>query len=1155
MNKRKSTPYLITRIRLINFHNFMDETIDLPNGGHLFLLGDNGCGKTTILDAIHYALTAGLSMEWNAAARVAGAKREGRRAQGIVMRYNLDCGVMNPQGGVTYALLEIKGRHGAPLTVGIGMSVSAMDERLRQWGIIRECPLAQIPLIIEDEGGRRPAERLELKELLGPARGFYKDAKSYQQELAVRLFADRENHLEVCRFLAMGKAYREIASQAGDYHELFKSLLPQPKTEIFERIIDALRTLDESKSVLDDLERKLAYLKGLQEFVTAIALNREAVIRYQWLFWHHKAEMDGHEIDRLQQCIGQSLKEIDELRVKRLEEVQQENAIQSRLDDLKTKDAGGLVRQGKEGRDALSLKNDDLDRRKKECRESRRLQQTAEKKMAEELQTLRQSAVKLHGDLGKIAPRLPFSISELLSGLDAILRADDSAASARLIDSAPFVGMAEDNRDSALSGKALLEQQKEQLESTINDAGKRLERLRRRREVRPDLPGFTECLQAMMEKMLTAVPLYKGLEWRLGLDRREMARIEEFIGLDICATLLLAEHEFEEARAVAALFPGVRITCKKRGLTELPEWMHTAFDLQRSDPYALRCLAAEMISDLGPLVARANKQDILSFRSHDRRLNGSPPRLIGESSRQEALQEQIKTAEKQLKELGVSRNRLVRQLKTVSQTIFLLDSFRDMLGRGIQFMLRQAGTVSETEQELTRTNDILAIHQQRLQEMERETEILSARLSELDRLIKQEGLADLEKKVSKLSRRLARKKDDISKLDSRRGKVNAAVEGDEKKICELTVRQRHALTARQECEQQLGLLLPAIDDLPHYILRTRKGFQFKTIDSVQKEKEDCEKAIVENRALLKERLNDPEFGASFRFTYEEESNELFDFRSRRLHDIIGRQDGEITEQKEIINDKTKELFKKIIMTELVNYLRTHVSDLDRMMKKIRNLMGQRSFGGQRYHFKIKPLEKYRRLVSVIKKFSPFDPAAEEELKHFFEDHREEIVNTEVGAIPEELDYRNWYRYEMEVATVGDQGVVMDRRNKSLGSGGEQAVPNYLLVLTIAHFLYHGKKVHLHTLLFDEAFYGIDAGRRDQILGFATDLDLQLFVASPDQDGVRREVSYSTTILIKKDMNFDVHLYPYHWENPDNLKQAGLFEKSAQPKPVAFKDEL
>ena len=65
-------PFAITRIRLLNFHNFVDETITIPDNGHLFLLGDNGCGKTTVLDAIHYVLTAGRSMEWNSAARVTG---------------------------------------------------------------------------------------------------------------------------------------------------------------------------------------------------------------------------------------------------------------------------------------------------------------------------------------------------------------------------------------------------------------------------------------------------------------------------------------------------------------------------------------------------------------------------------------------------------------------------------------------------------------------------------------------------------------------------------------------------------------------------------------------------------------------------------------------------------------------------------------------------------------------------------------------------------------------------------------------------------------------------------------------------------------------------------------------------------------------------
>jgi hypothetical protein len=38
-------------------------------------------------------------------------------------------------------------------------------------------------------------------------------------------------------------------------------------------------------------------------------------------------------------------------------------------------------------------------------------------------------------------------------------------------------------------------------------------------------------------------------------------------------------------------------------------------------------------------------------------------------------------------------------------------------------------------------------------------------------------------------------------------------------------------------------------------------------------------------------------------------------------------------------------------------------------------------------------------------------------------------------------------------------------------------------------------------------------------------------------------------------NFDVHLYPYHWGNPDIIKQTSLFDKPTHPQPVAFEEEL
>ena len=176
--------YYIKRIRLINFHNFVNETIEIAERGHLFVLGDNGSGKTTLIDAVHYVLTAGESMEFNSAARVTGNKTEGRRAQGIITRYNIDKGHMNPNGAVTYAALEIIGHNGNPWTVAIGMSVNSPDENLKRWGIIRSGNLESIPFLIENNNNEfRPRTALEIRKVLG-ATGVYLQLQSYKNILA-----------------------------------------------------------------------------------------------------------------------------------------------------------------------------------------------------------------------------------------------------------------------------------------------------------------------------------------------------------------------------------------------------------------------------------------------------------------------------------------------------------------------------------------------------------------------------------------------------------------------------------------------------------------------------------------------------------------------------------------------------------------------------------------------------------------------------------------------------------------------------------------------------------------------------------------------------------------------------------------------------------
>jgi recombinational DNA repair ATPase RecF len=113
---------------------------------------------------------------------------------------------------------------------------------------------------------------------------------------------------------------------------------------------------------------------------------------------------------------------------------------------------------------------------------------------------------------------------------------------------------------------------------------------------------------------------------------------------------------------------------------------------------------------------------------------------------------------------------------------------------------------------------------------------------------------------------------------------------------------------------------------------------------------------------------------------------------------------------------------------------------------------------------------------------------------------------------------------------------------SLGSGGEQSVPNYILLLSLAkvHLEHTGSRIRI--LLMDEAFYGIDAQRRDELLGFADRLGLNLVVAHPDLDGVTDKLARTTTLLVEKTAAGDIYVGEYVFSRKE---PAGLFDEPAE----------
>ena len=1167
MKSSVNQPYSITRIRLINFHNLLDETIPIANGGHLFLLGDNGSGKTTILDAVHYVLSAGESMEFNAAARVTGRQAEGRRLQGVITRYNVDTGPLNKSGGITYAALEIKGRQGRPMTIGIGMSVAAQDENVQRWGIIRECPLEELQFIHTDDGGRRPRTREEMKLALGESSGFF-NIGAYRAEIANRLFGGEELFKEVCEFLKMGKAYREIAARAGDYNELFRSLLPEPKPELFDRIIRALKDLDGSRSILENLERKTVYLGNLEKLVKDIDEARDEKLRYAWLVQHL-------ELDRLTAARGvaeaESVRLCGELAALAQAETDRKRVLddlRQRLADLQAKDALGLVRQEKDcaadwerTKMLLGKRQDSLTAAEKWYREAQKQWSMGRELLAENLR-------KTSGDLGAIASEMPFPITELLAALDTAHRSAptvDPIAIMRGLPVSAVLAQGETELSQVRTQAAQAEARLGEARQRADSAKEAIAALEKQVEAMPDLPGFSNALARLGGAMLDASPLYRGLEWKPGLAQDTMAAVEEMIGDAVLGTLLVPERDWDAARdLIYGEFPLLRVARQSQpenvGKAEtIPGWIQENFDIGKSDPCAIECLAREMASRVEPHDGKWKQWHVGQFRAHERRLLLKAPRLVGSEYRRKEKERQLKLRRQELGERQKETRAAELELDTQKKTSARLEKFLATLRQHHERLTQFANDAARHGLDLQYADTDRVRQRTEANNAADEEKRLRQRLDELRSLIARENLDKLEQKIQKVQRQIKDTEREQDAAANRRGHLEAQLEGTKAKIVAIQKEAATAEAQRDQAQATLALRHPeqSPDNLPDYVLRIRKGQQFKTLESVRKAEAEANRNETDTMARLDERMKDPVLGATYGFYYERPENRLRDRRGQLLGDVSVQLQQQLAGQREVINEHTHELFQKIIMAELVDFLKRHVIRLEDMTKKVNYVLAERAFGGKRYRLHLAPSPSHKRILEIVRSFNHFETTVtEEKMKEFFADHKDEILNADVNHIPPVLDYRNWYQYEMRMESVGAEDVVMDRRTKSIGSGGEQAVPNYLLILTIAHFLYQGTEIKLYTLLFDEAFYGIDASRRDQILGFATDLGLQLLITSPDQDGVKREIRHSTTVLIVKDEKYNVHLYPFFYENKELARQLDLLEPEKDvAAPAEFAAEL
>ena len=247
----------MTRLHLINWHNFQDDIIDFKN--ITYLLGVNAVGKTTIMDAIRYCLTT--NKDFN----TAGNKKSGRTLLGSVhQKQRAEDSYLRPGHTVSYIGIEFLDENinkNFVITVRVESETPKHDLKggSHDWYITKPgYSLEDIPFFTQVKGGRKPTSR---------------DAFKLENKGMDRASNQADARRRICRMLGIGEADSPIGKKFNEVFHMGTSL--EDIKDIREFIYTYI--LPEPEVNIDFLQKDMRELERLQEILQE-AQDREVLL-------------------------------------------------------------------------------------------------------------------------------------------------------------------------------------------------------------------------------------------------------------------------------------------------------------------------------------------------------------------------------------------------------------------------------------------------------------------------------------------------------------------------------------------------------------------------------------------------------------------------------------------------------------------------------------------------------------------------------------------------------------------------------------------------------------------------------------------------------------------------------------------------------------
>lgn len=224
------------------------------------------------------------------------------------------------------------------------------------------------------------------------------------------------------------------------------------------------------------------------------------------------------------------------------------------------------------------------------------------------------------------------------------------------------------------------------------------------------------------------------------------------------------------------------------------------------------------------------------------------------------------------------------------------------------------------------------------------------------------------------------------------------------------------------------------------------------------------------------------------------------------------------------------VFKEDFLSKLRNNIMTAESEIEKINETLHGI----TFGNDTYEFIFPKSKEYQAFYDMVTSdiddsnstmFTyDFQSKYQQQLEELFNNLSQDELNSN-GAISKFTDYRTYMDYDIKILNSNGTSMSYSKVFKEK-SGGETQVPFYVAIIASFVRIYSKTKMlsgdTIGLVLFDEVFDKMDSNRMRGMMSFITSMPLQVIIACPPQRmSLLGEFTDTTLVMVRKDTRAQV----------------------------------